>query len=67
MVLGSGTEKGDSSDINLLDSSGERTVGLLSLQDKGVQVADDKRDGGDVVVGKVLEVGRDVSGKDTLG
>ena len=65
VVFGTGTEKGDTSDINLLDGAGERAVGLLGLEDEGVQVADDEGDGGDVVVGEILEVGRDISGKDT--
>jgi hypothetical protein len=65
VVLGSGTEKGDSSDVNLLDGSSKGTVGLLGLQDERVKVADDKGDGGNVVVGEVLEVGGNVSGQDT--
>ena len=65
MVLGSRSEKGDSSDINLLDRSGEGAVGLLGLQDERVQVADDEGDRVDRVGGEVGEVGWNVPGEDT--
>jgi hypothetical protein len=65
VVLGRSSEKGDTSDVNLLDSRGQGAVGFGGLQDERVQVADDEGDWGDRIVGQVFQVGGDVSGEDT--
>lgn len=65
VVLGSRSEEGNTSDVNLLDRSSERALGVGDRQDEGVEVADDKGDGRDLVGGKVGQVGLDLSGKDT--
>lgn len=61
VVLGSGSKKGDTSNVDLLDSGLERTVGLGSLVNKGVEVAYDESDGRDVVGREVGQVGVDLS------
>ena len=65
VVLGSGSEESDTTDVNLLDGAGEGAVGLLRLQDEGVQVANDQGDGGDAVGLEVGEVGGDIPGEDS--
>jgi hypothetical protein len=65
VILGSSSEKGDTSNIDLLNSAGEGTVGLLSLENERVEIADDKSDGRDVVGGQVGEVRVDLSRKNT--
>lgn len=65
MVLGRSSEKGDTSDVDLLNGTGERAVGLLSLQNERVKVADDQGDGRDLVGSQVGQVGFDVPRQDT--
>lgn len=65
VVLSSSSKKGDSSDVDLLDGSGEGAVGSGDGGLEGVEVADDEGDGGDFVGGEISEIGSDVSGEDT--
>lgn len=65
MVLGCGTEKGDTSDVDLLDSRSKGAVGLAGLQDEGVEVANDEGNGGDGVGSEIGKVGGDVPGDNT--
>lgn len=65
VVLGSGTEEGDTTDINLLDGTGKGAVRLGGLKNEGVEIADNKSDGRDRVGSEVGKVRRNVSRKDT--
>ena len=65
VVLRRCTEEGDAADIDLLDGICERAVGLRYGLGERVEVADDDRDGGDGLGGKVLMIGGDVARKDT--
>jgi hypothetical protein len=66
VVLSGGTEKGDTSDVDLLDglSDGGRGNAGDSLVE-GVEVADNDVDGGNALGLEVLLVGGDVAGEDT--
>jgi hypothetical protein len=66
VVLGSGTEKGYTSDVDFLDGfrDGRRGNASDSLVER-VKVADDDRDGSDLLGEKVGLVGRDVASEDT--
>lgn len=66
VVLGGGTKKGHSSNVDLLDGlgdgrGGDTSDGLV----EGVEVADDDGDGGDLLSLEVLLVGGDVASEDT--
>ena len=66
VVLGRGAEERDASDVDLLDGLGD--CGRGNLGDglvEGVQVADDDRDGRDLLGLEVRDVGRDVTGEDS--
>lgn len=65
VVLGSGTEEGDTTDINLLDGTSKGAVMLGGLKNEGVEIADNKSDGRDLVGREVGKVRRNVSRKDT--
>lgn len=65
VVLSSGTEEGDTANVDLLDSAGESAVGLGGLEDEGVEVADNKGDLVDAVVGEVGLVALDRTCEDT--
>lgn len=66
MVLGSGTEKSDTSDVDFLDGFGDRRRGDASdsLVER-VEVADDDRDRCDLLGEEIRLVGRDVAREDT--
>lgn len=65
VVLGCGAEQSHTTDINLLNGLVDGDVDLGDGLLEGVQVADDEVDLGDLLLGEVLLVGLDVSGKDT--
>lgn len=65
VVLGSSTEESDTTDINLLNGTGEGAVRLEGLKDEGVEVADNKSNGRDHIGSKVGKIRRNVSRKDT--
>lgn len=65
VVLGRGTDQSDAANVDLLDSLGDADVGLGNGLLEGVEVADNVVDLVDVLVGKVLVVRLDVTGKDT--
>ena len=65
MVLCSGTDEGDTTNVNLLDGLGDGDVDLGDSVLERVQVADDIVDLVDVLLGQVLLVRSEVTGKDT--
>lgn len=65
VVLGSSTEESYTSDVDLLNRTCKSAVRLGGLHNKGVEVADDKGDLVDTVVGKVSLVGLDRTCEDT--
>jgi hypothetical protein len=65
VVLGGGSEEGDTTDIDLLNSGSEGAIGLGGLHDEWVEVANHQSDRGDLVGSQVCKVGFDLSGKDT--
>jgi hypothetical protein len=68
VVLGGGTKKGHTSNVDLLDglSDGRRGNAGDGLVE-GVEVADNDIDGGDSLRLEVLLVGGDVASEDTCG
>lgn len=65
VVLGCSTDKGNTTNIDLLDGLGDADVDLGDGVLEGVQVADNVVDLVDVLLGKILLVGGKVSGQDT--
>lgn len=65
VVLGRGTEESDTSNVDLLNGTGNGAVRLLGLEDEGVEVANNDGDLVDLVVGEVLQVRVDVAREDT--
>ena len=59
MVLGRRSEKGDTSDVDLLDGVRKRTAGFRDGGGKGIEVADDDGDLGDGLICEVALVGGD--------
>ena len=65
MVLSGGTEQSHSTNIDFLDGLLDGDVDLVDGLLERVQVADDKVDLGDVLVGEILLIGFDITGEDT--
>lgn len=65
VILGRGTQKGDSSDVNFLDGISKRAVCFRDSFRKGVEVADDNGDGRNSLRFQVFLVGLDAPGKNT--
>lgn len=65
MVLGCSPEERYTTNVNLLDGTCQGTIGLGGLHHKGIEVADDQGDGGDLVGSEIGQVGLNVSGQDT--
>ena len=65
MVLRSGADEGDTTNVNLLDGLGDGDVDLGDSVLEGVQVADNVVDLVDVLLGQVLLVRGKIAGKDT--
>lgn len=66
MVLGRRSEKGDTPDIDLLDSFRERTARFRDGGGKGIEIADDDCNLGDGLVFQVTLVGRNRTGENTF-
>ena len=65
VVLGSGPEKGHSTDVNLLDGSLDGDAGGGNGLDERVEVANNDGDLGNGVGEEISVIGRNVPGKDT--
>lgn len=65
MVLGRSSEQRDAANVDLFNGGLEGAVWLGRLKNEGVEVADDERDGRDVVGREVGQVRVDLSGQDT--
>ena len=66
MVLGRRSEKGDTPNIDLLDSIRERTARLRNGGRKGIEITDDDGDLGNGLICQVTFVGRNRARENTL-